>query len=134
MQQQSLYLAVVHTAGHNCVATIQGVVKGMVERFLALSPQEAPHKYVKSVVLCFPDVPVAQAPELIDKVQFELKEEFVSRGLMLGEFHMVCIRLSVGDIIGWCRQITVQGSVIRPSSLYAHQYRALQSGTWSLQI
>ena len=89
MQQQSLYLAVVNTAGHNCVATIEGVVEGMVERFLSLKPKEAPHKYVKSIVLCFPDVPVAEAPELIDKVQFELKEKFVAQGLMLGEFHMV---------------------------------------------
>ena len=42
MQQQSLYLAVVGTAGHNTVDTIKGLVEGMVDRFLTLEPKEAP--------------------------------------------------------------------------------------------
>eukprot|EP00656_Telonema_subtile_P054988 TRINITY_DN8361_c0_g1_i7.p1 TRINITY_DN8361_c0_g1~~TRINITY_DN8361_c0_g1_i7.p1 ORF type:complete len:1024 (+),score=243.16 TRINITY_DN8361_c0_g1_i7:93-3164(+) len=88
LQQQSLYLAVVSTKGFNSQATIQGVVEGMVDRFLSLSPQQAPGKFVKAVVLCFPDVPVSAAPQLIDGVQFALKHEFVAKGLMLGEFHM----------------------------------------------
>ena len=42
MQQQSLHLAVVGTAGHNTVDTIKKLVEGMVDRFLALEPKEAP--------------------------------------------------------------------------------------------
>jgi len=42
----------------------------------------------KAMLLLFPDVPLSSAPAVIDGTQAALKSEFVSRGLMLGEFHL----------------------------------------------
>lgn len=43
----------------------------------------------KALVVSFPNVPLALAPELIDGIQRELKPQFVAEGLMLGEFHLL---------------------------------------------
>lgn len=37
--------------------------------------------------MIFPDISAADAPRLIDGIQLEMKAQFVSRGLMIGEFH-----------------------------------------------
>ena len=51
-------------------------------------PQRGPTAVFKALLLLFPDVPLAEAPRLIDGTQAALKEECVAKGLMLGEFHL----------------------------------------------
>ena len=42
----------------------------------------------KAIILIFPELPLEDAPEMIDDLQKRLKPKFVSEGLMLGEFHL----------------------------------------------
>lgn len=54
-------------------------------RFFAAEPRDA-GSINKAVLVVFPNLG-ANAPAIIDEVQYALKPEFVESGLMLGEFH-----------------------------------------------
>jgi hypothetical protein len=55
--------------------------------FLRLAPPGTPRAQSTTILIVFPDLPTADAPELIDRTQLELKTAFVEEGLMLGQFH-----------------------------------------------
>jgi hypothetical protein len=55
--------------------------------FTKLDPTTGPLLPYKTIVLVFPAVTREQAPELIDKLQWRVKPEFVADGLMIGQFH-----------------------------------------------
>jgi prolyl-tRNA editing enzyme YbaK/EbsC (Cys-tRNA(Pro) deacylase) len=55
--------------------------------FLALEPRNGPEAMFKTILMLFPDLPLAAAPRLIDATQHKLKTEYVKKGLMIGEFH-----------------------------------------------
>jgi hypothetical protein len=40
-----------------------------------------------AILMLLPDLPTEQAPAVIDRLQNELKSEFVEHGMMIGEFH-----------------------------------------------
>ena len=44
----------------------------------------------KAIIIGFPDVSPADAPDIIDALQAELKADFVCRGMMIGQFHPNC--------------------------------------------
>lgn len=55
--------------------------------FLDIEPQVGEEAMFKTILILFPDLPLSQAPILIDQTQSQLKPEFVKKGLMIGEFH-----------------------------------------------
>jgi len=55
--------------------------------FLEMEPRSGPESFFKTILLLFPDIPLAEAPRLIDATQESLKAEYVRKGLMIGEFH-----------------------------------------------
>src|SRR5262245_61274579 len=58
--------------------------------FLARQPIEGKDAGLKTILIVFPDIAIHDAPRLIDATQARLKPEFVSRGLMIGQFHPRC--------------------------------------------
>lgn len=60
------------------------------EWFLELEPTEKDLAIFKSIIIAFPNVKRAEAPEFIDATQASLKVDFVKNGLMLGQFHESC--------------------------------------------
>jgi hypothetical protein len=71
-------------------SAIRQVIREYGDWFLQLEPTAWPTARFKAFIIVFPDVTAEDAPDVIDVVQRELKPEFVSRGLMLGEFHPDC--------------------------------------------
>lgn len=66
---------------------VEKVARSFVDRFHSLEPKTGKKAAYKAVVLIFPDIPLCDAHNIIDKVQLKLKPEFVAKGLMIGEFH-----------------------------------------------
>lgn len=60
------------------------------EWFLELEPRDKELSIFKSIIIAFPNITPAQAPEFIDATQEALKTDFVKNGLMLGQFHESC--------------------------------------------
>jgi len=71
-------------------SAIRQVIRGYRDWFVELEPTAWPSARFKAFIIVFPGVTPGGAPDVIDVVQRELKPEFVSRGLMLGEFHPDC--------------------------------------------
>jgi len=69
------------------VAQIESIVEPYRDVFIKLEPTDAKSAINKAILLIFPDVPLQEAPLLIDGVKQKLKSSFVKEGLMLGEFH-----------------------------------------------
>ena len=88
LRKNITYLAVVRTGPAVQASDVVAVVQPFAQRFGTLPPVAGALASFKAVVLVFPDIPLAEAPALIDGVQAALKPEFVQRGLMIGEFHM----------------------------------------------
>ena len=63
------------------------LTKDFIPIFQNLEPNTGKLRQFKAVILCFPDVLDAQAHSIIDAVQVAVKPFFVSKGLMVGEFH-----------------------------------------------
>jgi len=98
LKKNSIYMSVVRTT-----ALLEGVVvedkvdavkeilckllKDFIPIFERLEPSEGRLRQFKAVILTFPDVELKLAHEIIDSVQRVVKEDFVERGLMVGEFH-----------------------------------------------
>ena len=57
--------------------------------FLSLEPRDGGASRLKTILVLFPDVSLADAPAVIDGAQRVLKPHFVREGLMVGEFHPV---------------------------------------------
>merc|ERR1719419_1206385 len=89
LRMDAMYLAVVCSDNKRTTTfeEVEEVARSFVERFHSLEPRTGKKAAYKAVVLIFPDIPLAKAPEIIDRVQLKLKPEFVSKGLMIGEFH-----------------------------------------------
>lgn len=60
------------------------------EAFLELVPGKPRDDGYKTLLTVFPDLPLEEAPVLIDGVQRVLKQEFVAQSLMFGQFHLLC--------------------------------------------
>jgi len=82
-------LGLIPTGTSPSASSMRELVRGFIPIFEALEPQKGPTAVFKAVLLLFPQIPLERAAELIDGTQAALKEEFVSRGLMLGEFHLL---------------------------------------------
>ena len=55
--------------------------------FLEMDPRDGIEARYKSINILFPDIPLENAPKIIDTIQLALKPEFVAKGLMIGQFH-----------------------------------------------
>eukprot|EP00518_Triparma_eleuthera_P018090 CAMPEP_0197545810 /NCGR_PEP_ID=MMETSP1320-20131121/701_1 /TAXON_ID=91990 /ORGANISM="Bolidomonas sp., Strain RCC2347" /LENGTH=606 /DNA_ID=CAMNT_0043105347 /DNA_START=13 /DNA_END=1833 /DNA_ORIENTATION=+ len=99
LKKNSIYMSVVRTNG------IKGLIEDVKERekqirkvlakllrdfvpiFEGLEPSKGKLRQFKAIILIFPDIKANQAHDIIDAVQVLVKESFVEKGLMCGEFH-----------------------------------------------
>src|SRR5687768_4058148 len=58
--------------------------------FLQLPPQNTKEAQYKTILVVFPHFSENDCNDLIDRVQQQLKPDFVSKGLMIGQFHANC--------------------------------------------
>jgi hypothetical protein len=57
--------------------------------FTRLDPRDGPGAQFKTILILFPDLSAADAPEVIDRTQAAVKPSFVDNGLMIGQFHQL---------------------------------------------
>eukprot|EP00939_MAST-03C_sp_MAST-3C-sp1_P002117 g2117.t1 len=90
LRKDCLYLGVVRFPPNVSVrkSHIVNLVKRFASKFESLPPTTGRARQFKAIVLIFPDIALEDAHELIDGTQLECKADFVSRGLMVGEFHL----------------------------------------------
>ena len=72
------------------LAEAQEVLMRYRDWFLELEPKAQPDANLKTILILFPDMTTEQAPDVVDRLQHELKPDFVERGLMIGQFHPEC--------------------------------------------
>lgn len=80
----SIYFKTIHVEHSQ---NLDELIKEHAEIFLNTAPTQGKARLNKAIVLVFPDLPDADAKEMIERTQSRLKPYFVERGLMLGEFH-----------------------------------------------
>jgi hypothetical protein len=73
---------------------IESTVSGMVARFHRLPPTEGPDVLLKATLILFPTV---TSYEIIDQAQRRLKDKFVAKGLMIGQFYPGCAEPGLWD-------------------------------------
>jgi hypothetical protein len=62
-------------------------LRGYRDWFIELSEPSGSARMFHTILMVFPELPTARAPQIVDALQIALKGEFVARGLMIGEFH-----------------------------------------------
>lgn len=87
LRKNTVYMAIVRTGPEVTPADIEEIVRPIAGRFEALEPTQGIMTSYKAVLMVFPDIDLSEAKVLIDGVQESLKPQFVSKGLMIGEFH-----------------------------------------------
>jgi len=68
---------------------VREAVMAYREWFLELAPITGRDARYKAILILFPDLAADVAPGIIDTIQATLKSEFIPKGLMIGQFHMV---------------------------------------------
>jgi hypothetical protein len=71
-------------------AEVRSLLIKYQEIFNSLAPVEGKETQFKTILVVFPHFTQQDCNELIDNVQYQLKREFVSQGLMIGQFHAHC--------------------------------------------
>ncbi len=74
-------------------SSVEGISHGVIryrDWFLEIEPRFGKEAQFKTILMLFPDLRPEDAPTIIDVVQQKLKPEFVSKGLMIGQFHPHC--------------------------------------------
>ena len=101
LKKNCIYMSVVRTSSllDDSIAMDKGEKEEAVRKILSrllldfipifeqLEPSTGKLRQFKAVILIFPDVKDGQAHDIIDEVQIRVKEKFVEKGLMCGEFH-----------------------------------------------
>jgi hypothetical protein len=102
LKKNCIYMSVVRTsallaggAGGGDASEREEAVRKILVQLLAdfipifsgLEPKEGKMRQFKAIILIFPDVKDSEAHSIIDEVQVRVKELFVEKGLMCGEFH-----------------------------------------------
>lgn len=85
LDRGSLYLTV--TPGVPDEAQVRDRLRVYRDWFLELTTQAGRSRTFHTIVMVFPDLPRPVAARIIDRIQAALKTEYVSHGLMIGEFH-----------------------------------------------
>jgi hypothetical protein len=62
-------------------------LRGYRDWFTQLSAVTGAARMYHTILMVFPDLPSSRAANIVDGLQVRLKDEFVARGLMIGEFH-----------------------------------------------
>jgi hypothetical protein len=82
LKTNSIQMAVIRAKNFD-QQQVEEIVKSYRDLFLEADKESVSQAYI----LIFPDIPIAEATQLIDSVQRKLKPIFVTSGLMIGEFH-----------------------------------------------
>jgi hypothetical protein len=85
--QHCLFFVTVQRGEHLTESDVYDTVMKYRDWFLEMEPREGSESRYKSINILFPDIPLENAPQIIDTIQLALKPEFVARGLMIGQFH-----------------------------------------------
>jgi hypothetical protein len=92
LRKDALHLTVIRTGKGNNASTVQknivDYLKPFASKFLLMEPTKGSARAFKAAIFIFPDITLDQTTECIDDVQTICKPYYVSRGLMLGEFHL----------------------------------------------
>lgn len=67
--------------------TIHQIMLDERDAFLNTQPMRGNNAQFKAFLLIFPNLPDPQSHQIIDSIQSHLQEDFVEKGLMVGEFH-----------------------------------------------
>ncbi|MEB3286106.1 MAG: hypothetical protein VKJ04_01245 [Vampirovibrionales bacterium] len=86
LERNSIWLAVSALSSPS-VEQMQSFLAQAKRHFLSLADCVNEQSIYNAVLVIFPNLPLAQAPQVIDGVQRRTKVDFVSDGLMVGEFH-----------------------------------------------
>lgn len=87
LRLNTVYITVIRTGKDTSRASILQQVKKVLPIFHELEPKSGRTIIYKAIIMVFPDVRLEDANEFIDQVQLALKQDFVTQGLMIGEFH-----------------------------------------------
>lgn len=86
LKLQSIYLTIIED--RLSLGQIISLIGRFLPEFEDLEPRlSKPTGMYKAVMFVFPWIAPSEAPLLIDQAQARLKDEFVEKGLMIGEFH-----------------------------------------------
>ena len=90
LRKDCLYTGVVRFPKDRVITKdhVVDLVRRYASIFDTLEPTKGRARQFKAIVLIFPDIALKDAHEMIDGVQRYVKPDFVSRGLMVGEFHL----------------------------------------------
>lgn len=90
------------------LASVRGVPDGVEQMvkivwlyanlYLQLPGADEESAILNSILIIFPDIPLEQAPRLIDETQRQLKPDVVERGKMIGEFHRLNLRSGLHNL------------------------------------
>jgi hypothetical protein len=86
LARQTFYMAVSRGVPADA-DEVAGVVAQYRDWFLDLAPTSGPSAQFKTILVLFPELAGPDLHPVIDAAQRTLKQTYVSRGLMVGEFH-----------------------------------------------
>lgn len=89
LMKSSIYYSVHRTKIEKETEKIKTILEQMSEIFWSLESTKNENIINKALILIFPDIKIKDTKGMIDEVQDCMKLKFVSKGLMLGEFHIL---------------------------------------------
>lgn len=87
LRRNTYWFALIEGAAELSDDALRARVLAYRDWFVRLEPTTEPASTFKTILVLFPDLSPELGVTLIDRIHARLKTEFLSQGLMLGEFH-----------------------------------------------
>ncbi|MBI5950737.1 MAG: hypothetical protein HY865_03690 [Chloroflexi bacterium] len=89
LAKDTFYLALQYEIDGSCADTLKQVILQYSDVFLDYPPTDEKNYIYKAIVVAFPNIPDEQST-VLDVVHREVKDAFVRKGMMIGQFHRNC--------------------------------------------
>ena len=85
--EKNLYFLSVYDKTRIEPEEVKELLLGFRDRFLEIEPRDGYDAIFKCILVLFPNLPIEDAPRIIDATQVDLIEQFTPFKTMIGEFH-----------------------------------------------
>eukprot|EP01062_Namystynia_karyoxenos_P062101 TRINITY_DN55028_c0_g1_i1.p1 TRINITY_DN55028_c0_g1~~TRINITY_DN55028_c0_g1_i1.p1 ORF type:complete len:625 (+),score=168.33 TRINITY_DN55028_c0_g1_i1:119-1876(+) len=88
LRRDTVFMCCVFVTAEHSVDDVKDIVRRYVAQFENFQPTSGTAALYRTLLICFPLIPLELCGEYIDRVQFELKGEVLKKGMMIGENHL----------------------------------------------
>ena len=93
IKKDLFYVTLHYEVDGSSLDILKYIILSYSDMFLSYFPTNEPDKIYKTIIAVFPNISDEKSP-ILDEMHKEIKDDFVKKGMMIGQFHKNCPELA----------------------------------------